>query len=279
MMKNFLYMLVVGGIMMISPHSYAHSSTSTNELVKSMLLRVAEFGSDTPDCEPQNERRLAPVTWKGFLVGGENEGWTLPEKKAAFLWFLSVASTNDWSASSSEDDEYVRVAIRQSQLLACSEAVPAMKAMVVNPNGIYKDRAVDLIARLGAFDGSMASFLENVFTNHVGVDSAVRFSAIKGVSKRLMNETCFNDDMVNTLHAIYRNRNRDCVGAITTDRLLSAKLDNYAISSNRMATACRMLSMQNARQGLVGYFTNVTNQLQSSGQPLRQLTIGEGENE
>ena len=278
MRKKILYKLVMCGIVMFVPHSYAHSSMSTNGMVKSMLQRVADFGSDTPDYEPQNGRRLAPVTWNCFLVGGETEGWTFSEKKDAFLWFLSSASTNNWGVSSSEDDEYVRIAIRQCQILDCSEAVPAMKAMVVNPNGIYKDRAIDLITRLGAFDGSMAPLLENVFTNNVGVDSAVRYSAIKGVSKRLMNEICFNGDMVNTLHVIYRNRNRDCVGAITTDRLLSAKIDNYAISSNRLATACHMLSMQNARQGLVGYFTNVTNQLLSSGRPLRWINI-EGTNE
>ncbi len=76
---------------------------------------------------------------------------------------------------------------------------------------------------------------------------------------------------------LYRNRKIDCTGAHAMDLLMVEKIFGYEHSSNRIDTAMFMLAATNARPSLVSYFTSVTNQLLSSGQPLVQLDIGEGE--
>ena len=57
------------------------------------------------------------------------------------------------------------------------------------------------------------------------------------------------------------------------DKLLVSCLDGYVMSSNRLETACRVLSHSNADEEAVRYFTDVTNRLISTGQPLRVLNL------
>ena len=49
-------------------------------------------------------------------------------------------------------------------------------------------------------------------------------------------------------------------------------------SSNRLDTALSMLTVTNMRPQFVEYFTGVTNQLLSSGQPLPWINVGTGGN-
>ena len=76
----------------------------------------------------------------------------------------------------------------------------------------------------------------------------------------------------------YRNRKVSGTGAATLDRLFADKIEGYAQSSNRLDTALSMLSVTNMRPQFVEYFTGVTNQLLSSGQPLPWIEVGSGGN-
>ena len=76
----------------------------------------------------------------------------------------------------------------------------------------------------------------------------------------------------------YRNRKLSGTGAATLDRLFSDKIEGYAQSSNRLDTALSMLAVTNMRPQFVEYFTGVTNQLLSSGQPLPWIDVGGGGN-
>ena len=76
----------------------------------------------------------------------------------------------------------------------------------------------------------------------------------------------------------YKNRKVSGTGAATLDRLFSDKIDGYAQSSNRLDTAVSMLTVTNMRPQFVEYFTGVTNQLLSSGQPLPWIDVGGGGN-
>ena len=75
----------------------------------------------------------------------------------------------------------------------------------------------------------------------------------------------------------YRNRKVSGVGAVSLDRLFSEKIAGYSQSSNRLDTVMHMFTATNMHPRYYEYFGNVTNQLLSSGQPLVQLNIGEGE--
>jgi hypothetical protein len=85
-----------------------------------------------------------------------------------------------------------------------------------------------------------------------------------------------NTPAYNAMLAFYRNRMVDRVGAPSADRLLATHLQGYGQSSNRLETAMFMLSETNALPQFVEYFTSVTNQLLSSGQPLQWIEVGDG---
>ena len=72
----------------------------------------------------------------------------------------------------------------------------------------------------------------------------------------------------------YGNRKVSGTGAATLDRLFSDKITGYAHSSNRLDTALSMLTVTNMRPQFIEYFTSVTNQLLSSGQPLPWINVG-----
>ena len=82
----------------------------------------------------------------------------------------------------------------------------------------------------------------------------------------------------NAMLIFYRNRLTVRVGAPAVDRLLTTHLQGYGQSSNRLETAMFMLSETNALPRFIEYFTSVTNQLLSSGQPLPWINVGTGGN-
>ena len=58
---------------------------------------------------------------------------------------------------------------------------------------------------------------------------------------------------------------------------LSSHCVGYATSSNRLDYACWVLGRENLRSGAQRHFTSVTNELISSGQPLRWINVGGNE--
>ena len=96
-------------------------------------------------------------------------------------------------------------------------------------------------------------------------------------SKKLLQNPCTNGVCANAVSMFYRNRKIDYTGAVALDQLLSQKIANYVQSSNRLDTAMYMFTATNMHPRFFEYFISVTNQLLTSGQPLVQLNIGEGE--
>ena len=64
---------------------------------------------------------------------------------------------------------------------------------------------------------------------------------------------------------------------IIVDRLFNRYFSGYEVSSNRLEHALNVLSIPICAELSGEYFTTMTNQLLSSGQPLVQLSIGGGE--
>ena len=256
----------------------AHTPAETNEMASAMLGNVLFFVSDNWDDNVGLSAREAPVTWPGFLGRDESHGWTLAEKKAVFDWYLSTLGTNDCLALKGKERHYVRIAVDQCRVLNYAEAVTPLKALALNPRGIYRARAINLALKFSPVDAPTTEFVETIITNVSGYSSGERVECYWEYVKKLRQDPCTNGVCASALSMFYRNRKVSGTGAATLDRLFADKIEGYAQSSNRLDTALSMLTVTNMRPQFVEYFTNVTNQLLSSGQPLPWINFGTGGN-
>ena len=257
---------------------YAHTEAETNAVARSMLEFVLLSVDDSFDDTDNGVEKEAIVTWPSFLALGESEGWTPPEKKAAFAWYLSMLGTNDCTSLSATDHELVRIALSKCEVLDYAEAAPSYKALALNPKGIYRYRAIDLALKYSPVSDATTEFIETIITNVSGYTSGERVGCYWEYAKKLQQDPCTNGTCASALSMFYRNRKVSGTGAATLDRLFSDKIVGYANSSNRLDTALSMLMVTNMRPQFVEYFVGVTNQLLSSGQPLPWIKVGGGGN-
>ena len=256
--------------------AWCYTAEETNDVLTVALDGVRFFGGDSPSLEGRDLVET-PWSWHGFLGEDEPGGWTLQEKKQAFLWYVNRLATNDWRSCSSRQKRDARIAIRQCRNLRFVEAIPAMRTLVLSPSGVYKEYAVDLVVNEGELDGSMVSFMDDVMTNAVFAGTGTRLLAIRGMVDRLLRMPVRDAAATNVIHSMYLHRQQDVLGSIALDELLTTTMAGYQESSNRLVAACHLLNAaSNASPEFIAHFTAVTNQLLSSGQPLRQLTIGAG---
>ena len=197
---------------------------------------------------------------------------------AAFDWYLSTLATNDCKSLDYFDKLYAAVAVGKCEEFNYTNAAPAMKALALNPLGIERDEAIGLAVKFSAVDAATTEFVETIITNVNGYSSGERVECYWEYAKKLRQDPCTNGVCASALSMFYRNRKVSGTGAATLDRLFADKIEGYAQSSNRLDTAMSMLTVTNMRPQFVEYFTGVTNQLLSSGQPLPWIEVGNGGN-
>ena len=253
-----------------------HTYDETNEMVYAALSRAAFYYADLREGSPP-DNDPPPTTWLGFL-GPETNGWTLAGKMAAFDWYLSTLATNDCKSLDYFDKLYAAVAVGKCEEFNYTNAAPAMKALALNPRGIERDEAIGLAVKFSAVDAATTEFVETIITNVNGYSSGERVECYWEYAKKLRQDPCTNGVCASALSMFYRNRKVSGTGAATLDRLFADKIEGYAQSSNRLDTALSMLTVTNMRPQFVEYFTGVTNQLLSSGQPLPWINMGGGGN-
>ena len=253
-----------------------HTYDETNEMVYAALSRAAFYYADLREGSPP-DNDPPPTTWLGFL-GPETNGWTLAGKMAAFDWYLSTLATNDCKSLDYFDKLYAAVAVGKCEEFNYTNAAPAMKALALNPRGIERDEAIGLAVKFSAVDAATTEFVETIITNVNGYSSGERVECYWEYAKKLRQDPCTNGVCASALSMFYRNRKVSGTGAATLDRLFADKIEGYAQSSNRLHTALSMLTVTNMRPQFVEYFTGVTNQLLSSGQPLPWIEVGNGGN-
>ena len=253
-----------------------HTYDETNEMVYAALSRAAFYYADLREGSPP-DNDPPPTTWLGFL-GPETNGWTLAGKMAAFDWYLSTLATNDCKSLDYFDKLYAAVAVGKCEEFNYTNAAPAMKALALNPRGIERDEAIGLAVKFSAVDAATTEFVETIITNVNGYSSGERVECYWEYAKKLRQDPCTNGVCASALSMFYRNRKVSGTGAATLDRLFADKIEGYAQSSNRLDTALSMLTVTNMRPQFVEYFTGVTNQLLSSGQPLPWIEVGNGGN-
>lgn len=255
---------------------WGHTCDETNDVVYAALSRAAFYYDDLREGTPP-DNNPPPTTWRGFL-GADTNGWTLAGKMAAFDWYLSTLATNDCKAMDYFDKLYMRVAVGKCEWFNYTNSASAMKALALNPRGAERDRAINLAVRFSTVDDATTVFIETIITNVSGYSSGERVGCYWEYVDKLRQDPCTNGACASALSMFYRNRKASGTGAATLDRLFSDKITGYAHSSNRLDTALSMLTVTNMRPQFVEYFTGVTNQLLSSGQPLPWINMGGGGN-
>ena len=252
----------------------AHTTVESNMVVRAALYGALTFYPDNLNEEitlsPGVEE---PTTWYGFL-GGDTNGWTLAEKKAAFDWYLTTLGTNDCRNLDEEQREEIGMAIDICDEFNHTNSLSAIKALALNPGGIYRDAAIKLALKFSSVDDVTTEFVETIITNVSGYSSGERVECYWEYAKKLRQDPCTNGVCASALFMFYRNRKVSGTGAATLDRLFSDKIAGYVNSSNRLDTALSMLMVTNMRPQFVEYFAGVTNQLLSSGQPLPWIDVG-----
>ena len=261
---------------------WAHSPAETNELVSAMLGNVLFFASDNWEDNVGISKREAPVTWPGFLGRDESHGWTLAEKKAAFDWYLSTLGTNDCTALRGVERRYVGIAVGQCRVLNYAEAVPSLKALALNPKGICRQDAIKLVIQFNSVDDATTAFVETIMTNSTNYNFNEQGAASAKYASRLLSFNATNAVQVSLRDAgvrmLYRNRLLESGTDSIIDKVFLKYIDGYGSSSNRLEYAINSFSHPKCAEIFGAYFTSVTNQLLSSGQPLPWINVGEGGN-
>ena len=260
----------------------AHTPAETNEMASAMLGNVLFFASDNWDDNVGLSAREAPVTWPGFLGRDESHGWSLAEKKAVFDWYLSTLGTNDCMALRGEERHYVRIAVDQCRVLNYAEAVTPLKALALNPRGIYRHTAIELAIKFSSVDNTTTAFVESIVTNSAGYVFGERGEASDKYAWKLFAFDATNAVQREAREAgvrmFYRNRFSEALETPMVDELFVKYVDGYGTSSNRLMHAINSFSHPICARKFGEYFTSVTNQLLSSGQPLPRIDIGAGGN-
>ena len=277
-MKTML--IVCQMAMMTTACAFAHTAAEKNAMAKAMLGRALDFSNDCiPDGGPWVGEGEPPFTWNGFLGRGEVDGWSQQDRKDAFAFYLSTLGTNDCRSLPPREHELVRVALSKCSAFNFVEAAPSLKALALNPNGIYRSNAIRLAIQFSPVDDSVTAFAETIMTNTVGCTRQEYGAASCQYAQMLLDFNATND-MQRTVrdravNMFYRNRMLPSAAYSIVDGLFVRYISGYETSSNRLEHALNVLSMPIYAELSGEHFISVTNQLLSSGQPLVQLNIGE----
>ena len=270
--------------MMTTACAFAHTDAEKNDMARAMLGRALDFSNDCiPDGGPWVGGGEPPFTWNGFLGRGAVDGWSQQDRKDAFAFYLSTLGTNDCRSLPLRERELVRVALSKCRAFNFVEAAPSLKALALNPNGICRVDAIRLVMQFCPVEDSLTDFAEMIITNNAGYSSRESGVTSGHYANRLLSFNPTNAVQFacrsRGVGMLYRHRMTDPVATEIVDELFKKYISGYSASSNRLAFAVNAIDTPGCVPPDKSYFTSVTNQLLSSGQPLVQLDIGEGEEE
>ena len=194
-----LFTLVLAGVELC-----AHTTAESNMVVRCALLRVAYGGSCQPHLEVPPPDYEPPNTWHGFL-GGDTNGWTLAEKKAAFDWYLGTLGTKDCRAGGMVECDLIDAAISRCKIFNYTNSVPYLKALALNPMGVMRDEAINVAMRFSPVDDATTQFAESIITNVNGYSSGERVGCYLEYTKKLRQDPCTNSVHASALYMFYRN--------------------------------------------------------------------------
>ena len=217
-------------------------------------------------------------SWENFLGTGTSEGWTFEEKMEAFDWYLAWLGTNDCTRLRLYEQDLIHVAIEQCELLSYTNSIDSLKALVRNPRGVHRDKAMEVVVRFAAVDDGMTQFIESIATNETDYTLGERGTSMYEYEQRLCGYTVTNAATTNAVKMFNRMKYFEPFCAVPCDIVFSIRIRGYAMSSNRLEYANWIFGNTNLQSNVIEYFTSVTNQLLSSGQPWPWINVGVGGN-
>ena len=262
--------------------AWGYTPQETNRVLEVALTRAAYYMDIDTD-----EARLAHAndnvhfnSWSGFLGGDEEGGWTLEEKRQAFDWYLSSLGRRNFKKPKEllDAEGCLDAAITECRLLCYTNAVGGLMALVANANCPSREQAIEVVLSLSGVDDGTTSFVAGVVTNQIAYSLRERCWAYGGYAKKVGAGLGLDQARSRAAAFLHRFRQMDSRISYGYDRAMTVAIPEYGSSSNRFEYANWVLGIQGERrlQGEVrDHFINVTNQLLSSGQPLRQLNFGE----
>ena len=258
------------------------SQAETNRVARRLLYRAMRLsGCHTiPDEGTPYDPDEDLGTWHGFLGVDETNGWTVVAKKAAFDWYLSTLGSCDCRLLSRRDKLLVLNAVEMCGMLAYTNAVPYLKALAYNANGIYREEAIKTVLNFSSVDDATTMFIEGIVTNDVKFGMVERGDACGVYAHNIMTRQATNDVQRTAKERAwkmpYRHRMLDLIGTGILDSLFVSQIQGYESSSNRLVFAEYVLSHPDSDSDDIRRFTSVTNQLLSSGQPLPWIEVDDG---
>lgn len=257
----------------------AFSPAETNCVLQGILHRMRMEGSHDDWSTKAREGNQSDVfpDMDALLSQVRSPGWNLSDKRQVFDWYLSTLAGSDVRSMTDSDKSQASVALAHCYDLSYTNAAPYYRRLAQNPHGVSRREAIRLYLKSVGVGPDATSFTESIMTNLQTNTSQDRFLVIRFYTDMILKRLNAGASVSPEIEMFLRNRNLDVTGAMTIDRFLVAGCEGYACSSNRFETSCFVLGNTNATQRMQRYFTIVTNELISSGQPLRRINVGRNE--
>ena len=262
----------------------AHTPEETNEVVRTLLRRCNCLTDNLEDLPKWTlDTSNSYVFFNKINVGGD---WTAEGKRAAFNTFLEAMGSFDFNGKERKYAGTAFLAVGQCQRMDYTNALPAIKRLALNPTFPSKPSwrldAIDMvIEQLGPSEEGL-QFVETILTNKTVFTLSERGCAsgvyIKQLLKSVRTEA-MSSVVTNAVATFWRYGKTDAAGAVMFDKLFVSEIPGYQYSSNRLDYATFMVEHPDNNRLIRNYYHGVTNQLLSTEQPLRRLTIDMGGNE
>ena len=256
----------------------AHTPKETNDVVQTMLEIVATSSDDNFD---SLSRPWRVVRWsdKEKFFGIGIDGWTRDEKESAFLAYLNQLRSRNFLGQTPVFDGDARMAVWVCENVSYTNAVPSLMGLITNRtcSADLRCTAIRAYVKLCTVDDESTCFVETVTTNHLAYTLRERGLLRGHYADKIMPLASSSGErrMIydRAVKMFYRHRMEDVGGASMLDTLFSNAFDGYTFSSNRLEVARFVLAQTNCNHLVRRNFTVITNQLLSTGQPLRQLNL------
>jgi len=273
-MKKLLLAVFAAELSLVA---FPHTESEKLEVARRMTLFMHMSASydDIDDLLANYREWSRPEVFFGINVAG----WTVDEKKNAFDAYIRYIATTNCASEESPDHVASISAIEQCCWMSRTNELESIRQFVLNTQHPYRNRITGSVLELGGLDNESIDFAEAIATNTVAFGRSERGRAFGVLWKKLSQANIGDSVASNACNRItgmfYRNKQLSVAGALSIDKLLAERLNGYAASSNRLETALFVLSQTNRTDRVTEYFTTVTNQLLTSGQPLNVITVGE----
>ena len=264
--------------------SNAYTPAETNRVLW-QLVNIASPHVDSLDDLRRGVGCVDTRTPRKFFNLQVDGDWTPKEKKAAFDAFLEGMGRHDYSSETNDFQSVTELAVSQCAFMNYTVALPWIKELFLNPTCSHRVRmhTIRNMVPMLPLNTESRDFVENVFTNNVVFARKERGFLSGFYLGRMLegatNGLCTASFVKESARRFYRHRKIDSAGGLMFDELFAEGIEGYSTSSNRLDFALFVLRNPGSNPYNREHFTDVTNQLLSSGIPLQQLAIGEGENE